>query len=895
MNDTSTMGDAPKELRAAAAELHDAGLCVLPIKADGSKAPDVRSWTPYKVNRSTPDEHDRWFAPGRNVGIAAIYGAVSGNVEMIEFEGHAIADGLLNEVTEVMEASGLREPWQAILNGWTSKSPSGGWHGRARVDGAPVPGNTKLASRLAREDEYTPEERQRLAEKPNAKIVRVQVETRGEGGYGVIEPSGGPVHATGKPYVRIAGGPATIPTIDADVMAAIRDVCRMFDTVPKPESHKTAPRDLRPLPEGQVRPGDDFEATVDWAEILTPHGWTFVHQSGRTRYWRRPGKVTPGLSATTGHAPDRDRLYVFSTGSDFQAEEPYTKFAAYALLNHNNDFKAAATQLRRDGLGTAPPRRRLNVVPQQGPGHINDGSSALDPEAIPDEADESASSPDLRVVAARRPELDITNEADAIDGLLAIMAAEQLPDLYKRSGGPCWVYEDDQGNPLIKQLAADNLRAYLADHVTTYQVVRDPLTEGTQEVRELLMPKTCGTVLGRKDWPLLPLRGIVTSPVVRPDGTLLQAPGYDKATGLYLQPRVKLRRLRPQVTDESVEKAKEIIIGQMLADFPWKDQSDKAHFLGALLTPILRPYFYGTTPMFVFTATTMGSGKSLLKDIFLYLFGISETPWPENDTELRKSITTQLYTTGQPVVVLDNLPNGYVIKSPILSSLLTAEFWGDRVLGSTNSVTMPNDRLWIATGNGLRTGGDNGRRVMWVRLDPDCPDPDQRDGYKVGDLRPWLRANASTVVAALVTMVRGWLEAGAPTVRVRKGDYSEWASMIAGILKYLGVPGWMAGSGNVTDMDDETVEWSAFLTMWRNKLGDQAVTTGAVLGSVADHTPRLKTGELPSANVLGGWLKARDGRYFGNHKVVKVWDSHRCQNTWRVDVHQDRGTSRDES
>jgi len=44
--------------------------------------------------------------------------------------------------------------------------------------------------------------------------------------------------------------------------------------------------------------------------------------------------------------------------------------------------------------------------------------------------------------------------------------------------------------------------------------------------------------------------------------------------------------------------------------------SDRAHFLGALLTPILRPYFHGPTPLFVLTATAAGSGKSLLKDIF---------------------------------------------------------------------------------------------------------------------------------------------------------------------------------------------------------------------------------------------------------------------------------------
>ncbi|WP_406457060.1 bifunctional DNA primase/polymerase [Streptomyces sp. NBC_01622] len=880
----------PPDLRASAREMDDVGLCVLKVKADGSKKPAF-AWLQYKVNRSTPAEHDQWFSGDRPAGIAVVYGAVSGNVELLEVEGHAVRDGILDELTEIMDASGLGEPWRALLDGWASESPSGGRHYRARIESGNVPGNTKLASRLAREDEYTDEERQRLREKPNAKIIRVQVETRGEGGYGIVEPSGGTVHPSGKPYLRLAGGPATIPTIDADTMDAIRDVCRMLDTLPSEERAKTAPRPKRELPAGVVRPGDDFENKADWPEII---GDDFdpVFTRGSTTYWRRKGK-NRGISATTGHAKDRDRLFVFSTSTVFVAETPYDKFAAYTLLTQGSTnadaFKRAAAELRNRGFGCWPRQTHGSLVPQS-TGPFTDGSSALDPDQVPDDQEAFEGGPRLRVVSTK-PELDITIEADALEGALELMGDGRLSDLYKRSSGPTWVRQDDNGNPLMQQLGADNMRAYFAEHIATFQVVPDPLTQGMKKVRELFMPKTCGTILGRKDWPLPPLRGIVTSPVIRQDGTLLQAPGYDKATGLYLQPRVPLRRLQPQVTDESLKRAKEIVLDQMLADFPWAEPSDRAHFLGALLTPILRPYFYGPTPMFIITATAPSSGKSLLKDILKYAYGIAETAWPENDTELRKSITTQLYTTGQPVVVLDNLPNGFIVKSPVLSSLLTAEHWGDRVLGSTNSITMPNDRLWIVTGNGLRTGGDNGRRAMWVRLDPNCPDPDQRDGFRVGDLRPWLRANASTVVAAAVTMVRAWLADGAKPVRVRKGDYSEWASMMAGLLKYLGVEGWMADRGQNTGQDEEEQEWAAFLAAWHRKLGDSAVPAGAVIAAVPEQVPRLKNGELPSSQVLGGWLKSREGRYFSapeldNYKPVKVWDSHKCQNLWRVEVHQ---------
>lgn len=885
MNDEQT-----PDLRASARELHDAGLCPLPVRADGSKAPDVRSWTPYKVNRSTPEEHDDWFGDGRRTGIGVVTGAVSGNVELIEFEGRAVDEGILDEVTELAENSGLGELWKAVTTGWADQSPSGGVHFKVIVKGRPAAGSRKLASRLAREDEYTDQERQRLRERPNAKIVRVLIETRGEGGFVVIAPSHGSTHPSGKPYVRMSGGPSTMTVVEPEDLDAIYALCQAHDAMPDDEKAKTAPRPRRELPAGHVRPGDDFENKTDWPQIIGDE-FDPIFTRGRTTYWRRKDKPQ-GISATTGHASDRDRLYVFTTSTAFESETPYDKFAAYTLLTEGSitsgAFKRAAAALRLKGFGSEPPRERLRSVPRQA-GHFTDGSSALDPDGVPDEHETSDVGPDLRVVAPARPKMDITNEADAIDELLDVMAAEQLPDLYKRSSGPTWVHKDDNGNPLMQQLGSDNLRAYLADHVTTYQVVTDPLTQGTKEVRELFMPKTCGTILGRKDWPLPPLRGIVTSPVIRPDGTLLQAPGYDRATGLYLAPRVALRRLRPEVTDESLRKAKEIILDQMLADFPWATPSDRAHFLGALLTAILRPYFYGPTPMFIITATAPGSGKSLLKDIFKYAYGISETAWPENDTELRKSITTQLYTTGQPVVVLDNLPNGYVIKSPVLSSLLTTEHWGDRVLGSTNSVTMPNDRLWILTGNGLRTGGDNGRRSMWVRLDPNCPDPDQRDGFRVGDLRPWLRANASTVVAALVTMVRAWISSGAPTIRTRKGDYSEWASIIAGLLHHLGVTGWMKDRG--PGQDDEEQEWAAFLAAWHRKLGDGPVAAGSIIATVQEHVPRQRNGEPPSSQALGNWLKSRDGRYFtapglDNYKPVKVWDAHKCQNLWRVEVHK---------
>jgi putative DNA primase/helicase len=109
--------------------------------------------------------------------------------------------------------------------------------------------------------------------------------------------------------------------------------------------------------ENETAPGDDFETRVDWDDqlLLSGVGWRCIsrHANGY-RTWRRPGKDGPGISATTGKDPARDRLYVFSSSTEFDTEVSITKFHAYAVLHHGGDHSAAGRALRRLGFGTSP-------------------------------------------------------------------------------------------------------------------------------------------------------------------------------------------------------------------------------------------------------------------------------------------------------------------------------------------------------------------------------------------------------------------------------------------------------------------------------------------------------------------------------------------------------------
>ncbi|MFJ4712689.1 phage/plasmid primase, P4 family [Streptomyces sp. NPDC088785] len=369
----------PQDTLAAATAWHQAGASVVPAAANGTKAP-AGQWKQAQTERASAEQLHAWFTNG-HPGLGIILGAVSGNLEMIEFEGRAIDEKVHEAYGEIIEASGLGDVWTAIKTGYCERTPSGGYHLIYRVDGGPVLPNTKLARRPSTTEE--------LAAKPEK--FKVLIETRGKGGFVVTAPSHGPVHDTGRPWELLAGGPDRIATITADERDALHTIARMLDTTASSEGPKVEPAHAdaghstdpaaaflfgsAPSTEGGLSPLDDYEQRTSWADILKPRGWQLLLTHGHTSYWRRPGK-TIGISATTGHATDRDRLYVFTTSTEFEAERPYTKPGAYALLEHGGDHSAAARELRRLGFGRrTEPARHLAVVPA--PAAPVDGTAAL--------------------------------------------------------------------------------------------------------------------------------------------------------------------------------------------------------------------------------------------------------------------------------------------------------------------------------------------------------------------------------------------------------------------------------------------------------------------------------------------------------------------------------------
>src|SRR5262249_35331003 len=81
-------GGAGNVLAIAEAYLQ-AGLCVLPIRRDWTKAPTLEEWKWLEGQLPTPRHLAAWFGVGQPPGIGVICGAVSGNLETLDFDRDA--------------------------------------------------------------------------------------------------------------------------------------------------------------------------------------------------------------------------------------------------------------------------------------------------------------------------------------------------------------------------------------------------------------------------------------------------------------------------------------------------------------------------------------------------------------------------------------------------------------------------------------------------------------------------------------------------------------------------------------------------------------------------------------------------------------------------------------
>jgi hypothetical protein len=194
--------------------------------------------------------------------------------------------------------------------------------------------------------------------------------------------------------------------------------------------------------------------------------------------------------------------------------------------------------------------------------------------------------------------------------------------------------------------------------------------------------------------------------------------------------------------------------------------------MAAILTALIRPSLR-TSPMFAFRAAKMGSGKSLLADIVSLIAAgrqaaVMSQGADENEDKKRM---LPILAEGDPVAVIDNIERPF--GSAALCSILTQTTWRDRVLGKSQTLSLPTaNTTWIATGNNIVFEGDITTRTLVCDLDPRCERPEERK-FEV-NLHRYIPEHRLDLVVAGLTVLRAYhcgrpARHGAPRVRQIRG------------------------------------------------------------------------------------------------------------------------------
>jgi hypothetical protein len=327
------------ELQQAVFRYVHAGLCTLPANRQ-VKYPCIKTWKQFQDRLPTKIELEAWFSNSPD-GLCIIAGAVSGNLEIIDFDLGGELFGSWCEMVKTQEPT-------LIDRLVVETTQSGGWHVMYQCE-TDICGSMKLAQRrvpVDAKDIYLKKGREhvRISGKEFAVcqddggkyVIVTLIETRGQGGLFVCTPTAG--------YELVQGELTCLPVLTESQRQILLDAAwALNEYIPKPA----------PIPTGSdatvLRPGDEYNARGNMAELLRSHGWELSHTSGDKQRWRRPGKEI-GWSATLW--PKDNVFYVFSSNAaPFKADKAYSPFMTYTLLEHNGDFKKAALELSKQGYG----------------------------------------------------------------------------------------------------------------------------------------------------------------------------------------------------------------------------------------------------------------------------------------------------------------------------------------------------------------------------------------------------------------------------------------------------------------------------------------------------------------------------------------------------------------
>jgi hypothetical protein len=536
--------------------------------------------------------------------------------------------------------------------------------------------------------------------------------------------------------------------------------------------------------------------------------------------------------------------------------------------------------------------------------HHGDGGTAGDTIAAVNEAaqQENAAKPKPRATAEQLPagRMLIVVAADEhrviADATAAI--ARRDTDIYQRGGKLVRIAQ--VARPPIKRLKCSGAPhiepAPLPDirtRVTRCAVLVQPRG---QKMVKVSPPKWLPSGIAAQSTPwdgIRPLELVTETPLLRPDGTILQTPGYDLATGILYLPSATYGLIPLNLTFDDAIAARDLLL-KVVCDVPFGAAMHRAAWLSSVLTPLARAAFDGPAPLFLVDANVRGCGKGLTASCASIIASgrpFAVAIYSHDPVEMQKSITA-IAQSGERMVMFDNVAGAF--GNSTLDAALTTMEWQCRTLGRTEQPRVPLICTWYATGNNPVIAADTSRRICNIHIESPEERPEERTGFQHANLLDWVRAERAQLLRAALMILAAYCRAGRPQARLTPwGSFEAWSDLVRQAVVWLDLPD--PADTRVAlarTADSDVAKLQILIAVWQAIVPEGEYRTAAdILNTIKKQPDERKAQhdalmivcpgrELPTSQHIGTLLRTYRGRFCGGVCFRSRQDTHTKVSEW---------------
>jgi hypothetical protein len=471
------------------------------------------------------------------------------------------------------------------------------------------------------------------------------------------------------------------------------------------------------------------------------------------------------------------------------------------------------------------------------------------------------------------------------------------------AGVPFYVRDGSIVRPIIEEVPAfrgRKTKAVRLRQVTT-DMLRDHLSRTaifqkynarSKTFIEVDPPQDIADILLARDgeWLFPPLAGVITTPTMRHDGSILSEAGYDPITKLLLVAPPVMPPI-PEKPSRDQALAALALLDALLNEFPFVNEASRSVALSALMTPVVRGAMR-VVPFHAADAPEAGSGKSYLFDTAAAISTGEIAPAiaaGRDEAETEKRLVAELIT-GQPIISIDNL-NGE-LGGDLICQAVERPIIKPRILGLSKTQRIENTVTMFGNGNNFRITGDLVRRVVLCSMDANMERPELRQFR--GDPVATVQAKRGHYIAAVLTIVRAYLAAGCPNQCPPLASFQDWSRLVRSSLVWLGRADPVDTMETARADDPSRSSLRAIVAAWLSLIGtDNPMTTGdlkdtacstkdkdMVLNKAISVVACAPGRSEIDAVRLGRWLGRNKNRIVDSTKIKGDRDKHTKQMIW---------------